>query len=70
MKTKLLFITVLIATISCVTSCAQKDLIDCAYQADDDACERLGETQNTLNSELYQEPDSVKVKSDKLPTLN
>ena len=69
MKTKLLIIAVLIATIISIESCAQKDLIDCAYKADEEACERFDE-ENSLESTMYQTPDSVRVNEQKLPSLD
>ena len=71
MKSKLLTSIVLTATVFSVTSCSKtEDLLDCAYGADEAACERLEQIESSTGYTMYQEPDSVKVNLKKLPTLD
>lgn len=72
MKTKLLTITLFIALVLNFASCSEtaKDLVDCAYQSDEEACGRLEDAESSLESTLYQTPDSVQVNVKKLPSLD
>ncbi len=71
MKAKLLTGIILTATVCSITSCSKtEDLLDCAYEADEAACERLEQIESSTEYTIYQEPDSVKVNLKKLPTLD
>lgn len=70
MKTNLLLITVLVAIVTSIASCVKKDLTDCLYEGDEAACERLDDAETSLESTMYQTPDSVQVNEQQLPSLD